>query len=153
MGGLESLRALHLIQSRDPDNCTYAFNEFRKFLADSMSHNPHLKIDYVAFLDSVEMFVQRKAVTKTPSGPNVNTKGKSVEKTAKILADIVLNGVPNWEGAIAQSGSTEHDSSDDEDDEGVSYSNGLKVEMISGMRFIDIQSVRIFEKDILTGSL
>ncbi len=99
------------------------------------------------------MFVRRKPVVKTSSGPNPNAKGKSVEKTAKILADIVLNGVPNWEGAMAQSGSTDDDSSDDEDDEGVNYSKGLKVEMIGGMRFVDIQSVRIFEKDILTGTL
>jgi hypothetical protein len=112
-----------------------------------------LRIDYVAFQESVEMFVRRKAVAKTSSSMNPNAKGKSVDKSAKILADIVLNGVPNWEGAIAHSGSTDDDSSDDEDDESVNYSKGLKVEMIGGMRFVDIPSVRIFEKDILTGAL
>lgn len=136
----------------------YALVEFRKFLADNVSHNPHLKLEYIAMQDSIERLVRRKPVAKTPFEPKSKGKGKAaVYSTHGLMHDLLTNqGVPTWEMVIEhQNGEESSDEEEefDEDGEKVNYSNGLRVETAEGLRFCDVPGVRMFERDVLTGTL
>jgi hypothetical protein len=159
MSGLESLRALHLYQFRDVDNCIWVTEGFRKFTVDVVCHNPQMKLEYIAFDSNIERLVRRKAA---PSTKISKGKGKAGQK-ANMLSELLMSAnigsssgsggaaIPSWEVAIA-SNAADWDSSEDEDND-VTLAKGLKIETVEGQRFCDITGVRIFAKDILNGSL
>lgn len=155
MPGLINLRALHTIDFRHDDTCVWLMHEFRSFAVDAISHNPHMKLEYLALGPGVERLVRHV--------PKEVDKGKTKVKPAnpasnKNLMDM-LPGHPASESAMAllkmgvfgnMPGSTV-----ESDDEELHYrgKNGLVVETIEGIEFSDIPGVRIFEKDVLYGRL
>lgn len=159
MPGLTNLRALHTFHFRHEDNCMWVVREFRKFTVDVVSHNPEMKLEYLALGNTVERLVRR-----TPK--KVDKKGKGKEKPAgrkgKSLAELALfqssSAPSNLVGSsllklgIAPNLAIDWGNSDDEDLD-VGGKMGLRVETMEDMHFSDIPGVRIFEKDVLHGRL
>jgi hypothetical protein len=173
MPGLVSLRALHTIKFRTDDTCVWVMHEFRKFTVDNVSHNPHMKFEYIALDTSIERLVRRVPLSKKK--PDTKGKGKEVIGSAdgitkKAMTQLVLGSGSGWpDGTTVNSGFSSglgtsgldsmHFMEDSEDDDaaewgiGISGKIGLKVETMDGLRFCDVTGVRIFEKDILGGRL
>ncbi|KAF8849293.1 hypothetical protein BDZ45DRAFT_604593 [Acephala macrosclerotiorum] len=155
MPSMESLRALHTIQFRVDDTCVWVMREFRKFTVDIVSHNPDMKLEYLALENAVERLARRKA--PPPKKMTKDSKGKGKAKgldlvSAKALAELALgNSGPSssW-GDSTNAYFDLGESSDDEDGLGKS---GLRVETVEGARFCDVTGVKIFEKEIITGRL
>ncbi|CZR69242.1 uncharacterized protein PAC_19142 [Phialocephala subalpina] len=153
MPSLESLRALHTFQFRVDDTCVWVMREFRKFTVDIVSHNPDMKLEYLALDTSVERLARRKY----PRAKKVTSKGKGKAKeldlvSAKALAELALgNSGPSvgW-GDSTNAYFDLAESSDEEDGLGKS---GLRIETVEGVRFCDVTGVRIFEKEIIAGRL
>lgn len=159
----------------------WVMREVRKFAVDSISHNPKMKLEYLALDTSVERLVRRFKKLKRKS------KGKSVDKGKGMGKDMqldVLNGFPSFGdsgifdlGANSSSSigggpssgvgggggvglfGTEAESTEEEsfvtDDDFAMFTGkpGLRVETIDGIRFHDVVGVRIFAKDVLGGRL
>jgi hypothetical protein len=174
MPGLVSLRAFHTIQFRTDDTCLWVCREFRRFTVDNVSHNPHMKLEFIALDNSVERLVRRVPLPKN----NVENKGKGKEiagnadgSSRKTFAQLVFGSDGTWPDGTPMSAGLAtggpwtngidyslvlEDSEDDEGAEwsfGISGKIGLKVETIEGMRFCNVTGVRIFEKDVLGGRL
>ncbi|TAQ91463.1 hypothetical protein B7494_g143 [Chlorociboria aeruginascens] len=156
--GLTNLRALHTIQFRTDDTCMWVMREFRKFAIDNVSHNPAMKLEYLALDNTVERLVRRpKVVTKAPEKKDKG-KSKAISPPTQALAELIL-GQPGWSEAtsasisLAATGTLDwQESSDEDDDEGEYEAKvGLKIESIEGIKFHDVSGVRIFEKEILLG--
>jgi hypothetical protein len=156
MPGLTNLRALHTLQFRHEDSCVWVMREFRKFAVDTVSHNPEMKLEYLALEDTVERLVRR-----TPK--KVDKKGKGKEKAGagrgKSLAELALlqHGIPQspivgsnslLKLGFAASLAIDAGDSEDEDLE-VGGKMGLRVETMEDIHFSDIPGVRIFEKGVL----
>lgn len=141
---------MHMINFRNEDTCHWVIREIRKFAVDSVSHNPEMKLEYIALENTVERLVRRAKKTK-PKG-----KGKAVEKgkaketgggtasegTAFPTLDSILAPAP-----VSESSEDEALNSEDE------LGPGLKLETLEGVRFYDIFGVRIFRKDVMMGRL
>jgi hypothetical protein len=113
----------------------WVMREFRKFAVDSISHSPEMKLEYLALDLTVERLVRR------PPTKEAGKKAKGKEKDGGLSTSV---GTANGEAT---------ESSDSDEDEEVGGKTGLKVETIDGIRFSDIDGVRIFEKDVLGGRL
>lgn len=155
MPSMESLRALHTFQFRVDDTCVWVMREFRKFTVDIVSHNPDMKLEYLALDTSVDRLARRKSAPPKKVVKNSKGKGKGKELdlvSAKALAELALgnSGSNSSWGDSTNSYFDLADSSDDEDGLG---KTGLKVETVEGVRFCDVTGVRIFEKEIITGRL
>jgi hypothetical protein len=140
-------------------------SNFVKFMVDIVSHNPNMKLEYIAIDQALERLVRRskpksgkksdKKITKTKS------KGKGKATDMKHLTDMVLGPSGSWpsgtNGSGATNSNTQYDwqaSSDEESDHvPFIFKNGLKLETVEGTHFTDVSDVRIFEKDVLTGCL
>ena len=173
MPGLISLRALHTIQFRTDDTCMWVCREFRKFTADNVSHNPHLKLEYIALDSSVERLVRRVPAPEQKldyKGKGKEIAGNADDSSRKTFAQLVLGSGRVWPDGTSMSSSFafgtgtsgfgqmnfSEDSEDDDGDElgpGSSGKIGLKLETIEGLRFCDVTGVRIFEKDVVDGRL
>ncbi|KAF4633395.1 hypothetical protein G7Y89_g4716 [Cudoniella acicularis] len=162
MPGMTSLRALHTIAFRTDDTCLWVMREFRKFTVDNVSHNPEMKLEYLALDQYVDRLVRRsKAYASAKKAADKKGKGKGPDN-AKALAEMVLGPGGTWPdgGVISGSGSSitagplvDWQASSDEEDSGVIVGKmGLKVEAVEGIRFCDIVGVRIFERDVMGGA-
>ncbi|KAK2630646.1 hypothetical protein QTJ16_001466 [Diplocarpon rosae] len=144
MPGLASLRALHTIMLHTDDNCTWVMREFRRFTVDAITHNPDMKLEYIALDRSVDRLVRRMPLRKPAS-----EKAKELDWTsAKALAQLVMGSTAGGWGDESK-----YDFPDSEDDEDGVVKSGLLVETIDGFRISDIVGFRIFEPSVLTGKL
>lgn len=164
---MTSLRALHTIYFRQEDQCQWVRNNFGKFLIDTVSQTPQMKLEYLALDQNVERLVRRSK--EKPLKKIFDRKGKGKAKAkdadnAKALAEMVLGPSGSWPdgGAIANSGlhiagNDDWQLSSDEDEDAntgpIVGQLGLRVETIEGVRFCDVPNVRIFEKDVIGGRL
>lgn len=127
--------------------------EVRKFAVDNVSHNPAMKLEYLALDNSVERLVRRVKKPKLKVGGKVLDKDKGKGKEIAIPAASTSSGFPAW-ADFALSNPAENVSSDEDglnsDDD---LSPGLKLETLEGARFYDVYGVRIFRKDVMAGRL
>src|SRR6266536_3734708 len=95
MPGLTSLRVLHTIQFRTDDTCMWVMREFRKFAVDNISHNPDMKLEYLALDSSVERLVRRKVSTSKTEKKDQKGKGKD-NSNVPLLAELVYGPGGVW---------------------------------------------------------
>jgi len=157
ISGLTKLRALHIIQFRAEDTCMWVMREVRKFAVDTVSHNPELKLEYLALDSNVDRLVRRvKKTTAKPKGKGAEKNGKGKKTDSQSLSDLMLGlGVSGAGESASPASSIELDWEDNStDDEAAPLGKlGLKVETIEGLSFHDATGVRIFEQDIVNGRL
>lgn len=169
---MTSLRALHTNYFRQEDQCTWVRNNFGKFLIDTVSQNPQMKLEYLALDQNVERLVRRSK--EKPMKKIFDRKGKGKAKAkekdannVKALAEMVLGPSGTWPdggavsnagpSAISMAGNDDWQLSSDEEEDAnagpIVGQLGLRVETIEGVRFCDVPDVRIFEKDVVGGRL
>ena len=141
---------MHIINFRNEDTCHWVVREIRKFAVDSVSHNPDMKLEYIALENTVERLVRRAKRAKSKGKGKATGKGKA--KTVGNTWESSTSPIPTLDSILAPPPVSE--SSDDEglnsEDE---VGRGLKLETLEGVRFYDIFGVRIFRKDIMMGRL
>jgi hypothetical protein len=143
--GLTNLRALHIINFRNDDTCHWVVREVRKFVVDSVSYNPEMKLEYIGLENSVERIVRRAPKSKDVNkAADKKGKGKAVEK-------IESEAFPTLNSMLTPV--VEDSSSDDDDESDDGLIPGLKLETLEGVRFYDIYGIRIFRKDVMAGRL
>lgn len=145
--GLVNLRAMHIINFRNDDTCHWVIREIRKFAVDSVSHNPGMKLEYIALENSVERLVRR--VKK----PKARAKGKAVDKGKgkEVSFSSTTSTFPTLDTMLSPS--VEDSSEDDSGSSDNDFGPGLKLETLEGVRFYDIYGVRIWRKDIMMGRI
>lgn len=81
MAGLANLRALHIVQLRDEDTCHWVLRETKRFLADNVSHHPHLKLEWLSVNeDDRVMRLVRMHKGRRRDGDDKDPKGKGKAK-------------------------------------------------------------------------
>lgn len=135
---------------------------FVKFIVDVVSHNPGMKLEFIAFDHLIDRIV-RRAKPKANKKPDKKGKGKAKNYDLKHFAEMVLGPGSVWPGGSggpggsASSASQPHfewqDSTDDEAEPAIITKHGLKLETVEGFNFTDVVGVRIFEKDVISGRL
>jgi hypothetical protein len=149
---MTSLRAIHMAQFRNDDPCHCVMRESKKFMADIVTHNPKMKLEYISLDQSVERLVRRSR----PKSTKKDKKGKGkANETTKVITEALLGSNSTWADAGASSAPPlDWQASSDEEAEAIIVGKlGLKVETIEGIRFCDVTGVRIFEKDVIGGRL
>jgi hypothetical protein len=153
----------------------WVMREFRKFAVDSISHNPEMKLEYLALDTSVERLVRRTPKPSQKRKVDVKGKGKETSKDTESgtvkgitsLAELIMEPGGGWTADFLHGSSSVADgtngmfevaSSDDESEYyglggGGLSGKGLRIETVEGIKFCDVPGVRIFEKDVLWGRL
>lgn len=137
----------------------WVMREFRKFAVDNISHNPDMKLEYLALDSSVERLVRRTLSKSKTDKKDKKGKGKGNENVP-LLAELVYGPTGVWPdgsgvgggGSMAGLGFDWQDS-EDEDEMSAGGKMGLRIETVDGVRFCDIAGVKVFEKEILGGRL
>ncbi|KAI9848787.1 MAG: hypothetical protein M1838_000368 [Thelocarpon superellum] len=157
LSGLISLRALHIINFRTDDTCTWVMRELRKFAIDNVAHHPQLKLEYIGLDATVERLLRRPRASKKRKGKPVGVQNDVLVHDAGAATD------------SDSSSSSEIDCSEEEtlistDFNFTTYGlqhvhHGgekqplLKIETLENVKFYDVYSVRIFRKDVMAGRL
>ncbi|KAI9780973.1 MAG: hypothetical protein M1839_006412 [Geoglossum umbratile] len=129
ISGLVSLKALYILTCRTDDTCQWVVRELRSFAMDNIAHYPELKLEYLALDSTVERVIRKKVEpkkTKKPSGVQKLLAGKETEPKDSETSD---------------------DENSDDDQQ-----PGLKIETLA-VKFYDVYNVRIFRKDVKSGTL
>ncbi len=139
---------MHIITFRNDDTCHWVIREIRKFAVDSVSHNPEMKLEYIALDNTVERLVRRAKQPKSKGKGKAVNKGKGKEKASGAGPG---TSFPSLDSMLLPSPPSE--SSEDDMDTEDDLVPGLKLETLEGVRFYDIYGVRIFRKDVMLGRL
>lgn len=119
--------------------------ESLRFIADSLSHRPELKVEWIAMADDgVHRIVRNSEDGKVVSQERSN-RGNGRARAASFPASVsaaypILPSIP-----------TESDS--DSDDEGFNDESLLRYRTYGPIQFYDVWGVKIFKKEIRTGCL
>ncbi|KAG8166560.1 hypothetical protein KVR01_002249 [Diaporthe batatas] len=151
ISGLVSLRALHIINLRNDDTCVWVMRETKRFVIDTLSHYPELKLEWLAIDDGerVERILRLKEISKEiVKGKSAKSKGK--EKAVPLTTFLNGDHFPVLTTDNLDLGSE----SDEDDEEGVTTLDGRsKLETIDNIHFYDVWGVRIFKREVVTGRL
>lgn len=144
MQQLTSLRALHIISLRNDDTCVWVMRETKRFVIDTLSHFPEMKIEWLAIDDDER--VERIVRWKEPP-----REKKSGSKKGKEKAHVTLTNGSNF--PVLTLDHPEAGSDSDED-----YGSGVdeavsRIETIDNIQFYDVWGVRIFKREVITGRL
>lgn len=146
---LKNLRALHIINLRNDDTCVWVMRETKKFVIDTLSHFPELKLEWLA-IDEDE-HVERIVRWKAPPKEKKSFKGKGKEK-ANSSAAIFTNG--DQYPVLSLENTANYISDTDEDDVSTAYfGDSATIETIENIHFYDVLGVKIFKREIATGRL
>lgn len=144
---LTSLRALHIINLRNDDTCVWVMRETKRFVIDTLSHFPEMKLEWLAVDDDdhVERIVRWKE-------PPREKKGKSRKGKEKAHPTTISNGDSSHFPVL----SLDHPEavSDSDEDYGNGSEEGVsRIETIDSIHFYDVWGVRIFKREIMSGRL
>lgn len=172
--GFVSLEALHIIQLRNDDTCVWVMQETKRFLLDTLTHYPHLKLEWLAIDNSVTVdHIKRVVVKKKKKQRKQKEKKKSATYKGKEKATNGSHQVgPPIPGLAALNAYTSasfngtngsvNDSlaskAIDEDSSGESDSSASgqykRVKLVTESCHIpDVWSVHIFDKVVMGGRL
>ncbi len=147
LGGLVSLRALHIVRLRNEDTCVWVMRECKRFLVDNLVHHPTLKLEWISIDE--ENLAER--IVRPSDGPKkVKTKSKGKEKATHVPNGVANGAFPVLHLDAWGSIGDESDIDDDDDDEDL---DPQKLETMEGVLFSDVWGVKIFKKEITSGRL
>lgn len=147
LSGLVNLRALHIISFRNDDTCLSVMRETRRFIVDTVSHYPELKLEWIAMGDEdrAERIIRK---TEFPR-KSKNKKGKGKEMATGLNANPSIINSP-FPVLPAEGLDAESESEDEYDEPAHTW---LKLDTIEGIAFYDVWGVRIFKKEIMAARL
>lgn len=145
---LKSLRALHIINLRNDDTCVWVMRETKRFIIDTLSHFPQLKLEWLAIDEDehAERLIRWEAPPKDKKKSNGKVKAKQ-----KGIVPVVING--DQYPVLSLDNPADVDSDSDEDGDLSGLGGGTKIEMIENIHFYDVMGVKIFKREIATGRL
>lgn len=118
--------------------------ETRRFVIDTLSHFPEMKIEWLAIDD--DEHVERIVRWKEPPREKKAKSKKGKEKAQSTLANGSQFPVLNLDNPEAIS--------DSDEDYGSSAEEGIsRIETIDNIHFYDVWGVRIFKREVITGRL
>ena len=129
---LTNLRAINILHFRNHDTCSWVMREIMRFMVDNVSHHPELKLEWIAMEDNrVDHIVPADQ-------PAPDTKKIPKKEKDKVQSD---------EYPLMPTLDTDTES--DEEPPGAR----LRVKTVGPLPFYDVWGVKIFEKEIRSGTL
>lgn len=146
--GLVNLRALHIISFRVDDTCLSVMRETRRFIVDTVSHYPEMRLEWIAMGDDH----RADRIVRRPEGPKTSRKAKTKGKGKEVTVTLMESAPSSF--PIMPTNHWNDDSSESEDGEDENDTNAyLKLDLIEAICFYDIWGVRIFKKEVVAGRL
>ncbi|TQV93170.1 Cyclin-like F-box [Cordyceps javanica] len=151
---LVSLRAINILHFKSNDTCLWVVRETLRFMVDNLSHNPEMKLQWIAMEDDrVDRVVRpgesedeesyqprlSRAEQLNATGPldhpSHPSSGHASEDSLPLPSDVIDDG--------------------DESDDERPHDNGsrLRYTTVGPMQFYDVWGIKIFEKEIRSGRL
>ena len=106
-----------------------------------------MKLAYLALKDSVSYLAHNPTLSNKMANSQ-SKKGKTTTHTGLEVAETDEND--GDAEMVSEDGGISDDNDDDDDD---FMANGLKIEIIDGMRFFDAPQVKIFSREVRLGKL
>lgn len=122
--------------------------ETKRFVIDTLSHFPHLKLEWLAIDD--DEHVERIVRWKAPPKDKKKKKSGDSKGKEKAIPPASTNG--DQYPILSLDNPAIIVSDTDEDDVG-GFAGGSKIETIEYIHFYDVLGVRIFKRDVATGRL
>ena len=144
MSSLSHLRAIHILHFRNRDTCIWVIRELLNFIVDNLSHNPHLKLEWIAMEDERVDRIVRPAEYEAIMGQNRHNKRQPVNKAPHH---------PGHHPDFPVMPPVELESESETDDESIVMGSRLKFKTIGPLQFFDVWGVKIFEKEMLFGTI
>lgn len=122
--------------------------ETRRFIVDTISHYPELKLEWLSIGDDD----RAERIMRKNDLPNTKQKGKKGKgKDKDVEADALANaGAEDGYPAFPDGRWDEESDSDEDDDNPTQWQ---KLELIDNIAFYDVWGVKIFKKEIMTARL
>ena len=129
--------------------------ETRKFIIDTLSHFPSLKLEWISIDDDrVERIIRAPDLMFKSEAKKKKDKGKSKATTATTSAPpLSLFGNAPAAESLPMLPVHGWDTESESDDDDSAVGSGNKLETIEGVHFFDVWGVRIFKKEVMTGRL
>lgn len=151
--GLVNLRAINILHFKNTDTCLSVMREILRFIVDTLSHNPKLKLEWIAMEDErvdrvvrpsdfVDEFLQDEDSKKRDRKGKATAFGQNPQGIAASGSSYPT--FPDMDGLDSDS-----DSEDDTFDSG----SRLRFKTVGPLQFYDVWGVKIFEKEIRSGRL
>ncbi|KAG5926880.1 hypothetical protein E4U42_002847 [Claviceps africana] len=152
--GLVNLRAINILHFKSNDTCVWVVRELFRFIVDNLSHNPQLKLEWIATEDDRVDRVIRPCETQSEASSQAPAQRNKDKDKGK--AHVWASGVGSPQYPILPTDAIDTDSEsdeDDDDDEDVDGGRRLRFKTIGPLQFYDVWGVKIFEKEIRKGVL
>ncbi|KAJ9149101.1 F-box domain-containing protein [Pleurostoma richardsiae] len=153
ISGLVNLRALHIINLRNDDTCVWVMRETRRFLVDTLSHAPDMKLQWISIDDGdkVDRVVQCGSDGEKKPKAKAKAKGKGKAGTGTGGPPAGGGGGNSTYPMLSLNG-WDPDASDSSDDDGDGDDQALKFDL-EQCRFYDTWGIKIFKKEVVCGKL
>ncbi|KAF7558822.1 hypothetical protein G7046_g5325 [Stylonectria norvegica] len=150
--GLASLRALHILRFKNNDTCMWVMREILKFIVDTLSHYPALKLEWIAMEEDHRLHriirpTDEPKAAIDGSERNIKKdkgKGKATANTSHLNTAFPMFPVDAW---------GEESESEEETDDAFDSGKRLRLKTVGPLQFYDAWGVRIFDKEIRSGRL
>lgn len=150
--GLVSLRALNILHFKNNDTCLWVMKEILRFIVDNLSHQPQLKLEWIAMEDDRVDRVVRPSENVAPRESDEAEKHHNARAAATAGKARVADSVANDDGYPIIS--TDHlDYGSESEDDTFDSGGRLRYQTIGPLQFYDVWGVKIFEKEIRSGQL
>jgi len=133
--------------------------EYRKFAVDNLSHNPDMKLEYLALNQMVDRIVRRIPIKKVSDTKKGKEKSTSPDETAYTSTTVIGSDSSDWTSFTSTNdwnsltSLANFDPGESSEDDEYGTKSGLRIETVENVRFSEISGVRIFERDVLFGRL
>ncbi|KAK8090562.1 hypothetical protein PG994_000067 [Apiospora phragmitis] len=146
LAGLTNLRALHVISFRSDDTCLSVMRETRRFIVDTISHFPELKLEWLSVGDDD----RAERIMRTTDLPIAKKKRKKGKGKA-VGPDAPANAGAEDDYPAFPDDRWDEESDSDEDDG--NPPQWQKLDIIENIAFYDVWGVKIFKKEIMAARL
>ena len=150
--GLVNLRAINILHFKNNDTCLWVMRETLRFIVDNLSHNPELKLEWIAMEDDRVDRVVRPSESDYHSESEDEKKGekKDGQKVAKSQSG--GSSQPNTYG-FPELPTEGLDSDSEGEEDAFDCGTRLRFKTVGPLQFYDVWGVKIFEKEVRNGRL
>ncbi|RYP65740.1 hypothetical protein DL769_006234 [Monosporascus sp. CRB-8-3] len=149
--GLTRLHALHILSFRSDDTCVSVLREMRRFMVDTLSHHPELKLEWIAVGDEgrAQQIIRRDDPPSSTKKKNTEEKDKGKWKAPPFDANGHLSNSGGSGYPVFPAHGWEPDSETDDGDDPTT----LRLDLSEPLALYDVWGVRIFQKEVVAGRL
>lgn len=147
--GLVNLRAINILHFKNSNTCPWVVREMLQFIVDNLSHQPEMKLEWIAMEDDRVNRVVRPSEVAEAEESEASHRHKSVQSSGKARA---TDEPPR----LYPEAPWDHDrygSETEDEDDVMDGGRRLRFQTEGPLQFYDVWGVRIFEKEIRSGRL